>query len=266
MNIVKKIKAYFSAKQALVAKYADPDTIFIYQMGKVGSTSLEHSIPGAIHIHAFYLKNHTCPVRVKGLAKFGWRYFIYSIEQAFFSALLRWTFKKRKHTKIITLVREPRSRNLSMFFHDLDAYLFAAHTNCLSTRNKPLSTRVQSKDLIEQVYNEEFDHLYALNWFEKEFKPMTGIDIYSTAFDKDLGYSQISNGNISVLCVRTDRLDSSVEIIEKFIGKQLIMVNSNSAETKWYSDLYQHFALSYKLPETIEKKIITSKFYQHFFN
>ncbi|MDT0602804.1 putative capsular polysaccharide synthesis family protein [Thalassotalea castellviae] len=259
------MKRYIKRQLKKCQRYADPNTIFIYQMGKVGSTTLENAIAGSLHIHAFYSKNSTCVIRQKGLNKFGFRAIFYTLEREISDFIHRIIFKRRAHTKIITLVREPIARNQSMFFHDIDAYLFSVHTNCLNTRRTPLPTRSQPKLLLEKVFNEEFDHFYPLNWFDKEFKPMTGVDIYSKAFNKELGYSLIDNKGVSVLCISIDKLDDLTSVIEEFIGHKLVLLKDNNSENKWYSELYKQFRQHYQLPSNIEKTIKISKFYQHFF-
>jgi len=235
-------------------------------MGKVGSTSLEHSLPNAVHLHAFYSKNHTCPIRLKGLAKFGLKHFFYRMEQELVNLLLRKAFKQRSHTKIITLVRNPQARNISMFFHDLDAYLFAAHTNCLNTRKLPLPTRCQNSEILFDIFNQEFDHDYPLTWFDREFLPMTGINIYDHEFDKENGFTYAQSNSVEVICICTDKLKSSVKQIAEFVGKEIVLTNVNQANEKWYGDIYQDFIQSYELPAAQQEEINNSQYYQHFFS
>jgi hypothetical protein len=261
-SLKKRVKFY----KEILLQYSDEKTIFIYQMGKVGSTSLELALPNAVHVHAFYSKNHTCPVRLKGLAKFGFKHFIYRVEQELLALLLRRAFKSRTHTKIITLVRDPQARNISMFFHDLDAYLFAAHTNCLNTREAPLPTRCQNADVLVDIFNQEFDHQYALNWFDEEFIPMTGIDVYCQAFNKEDGFTFLENDKTSVLCIRTDKLSTCTEQIKQFTGENIELQYENKAEGKWYESIYRHFKSAYEYEPDLLAKQKTSKFYKHFFD
>ena len=240
MKFIQGIKRRLLRHKKLIERYANEETVFIYQMGKVGSTTIENSIKNAVH-------------------------FIYRIEQGILAFILRAAFKKRKKTKIVTLVREPIKRNISMFFHDLDAYLFMAHTNCLNSRNMPLPTRNQSLDLLTEVFNQEFDHEYPINWFDKEFKPMTGINIYETAFDIDKGCSFIKNKGIEVLCIRTDKIKNCINELSRFVNEEVDLSFENQAELKWYGDLYQQFKSQYRLPNNKEQSIKQSKFYRHFF-
>ena len=265
MNVLKGIKRRIQRHLALCKRYKDKDTIFIYQMGKVGSTTLENSIPNALHVHAFYNANHTCPIRQYGIYKFGFLHYFYRVEQEILSYIIRYIFKKRKNTKIITLVREPVSRNISMFFHDIDAYLFAATTNCMNSRKKTLSTRSQEGNILVDVFNQEFNHDYVLDWFDKEFLPMTGIDIYSYEFNSSIGYSRIQENNVEVLCLNIKKLSSSINILNQFTGSPITLLTSNYADEKWYSHAYQEFKVSYSPPEAYQLKVKKSKYYNHFF-
>ena len=264
-KFIQGVNRRLSRHKALIQRYKNEDTVFVYQMGKVGSTSLEKTIPNAIHVHAFYNANHTCPVRLKGLAKFGVKHFIYRLEQELMAYLLRRAFRSRRNTKIVTLVRNPQARNISMFFHDLDAYLFSAHTNCVNSRKAPLATRNQNPEILKEIFETEFDHDYPLNWFDREFKAMTGIDVYQYSFDKEKGYAHIKSGTFDVLCLRTNVLNNSVELLSEFLSEGVTLVSENTAEQKWYSSAYAEFKANYQYPKEMTDKIETSPFFKHFF-
>jgi hypothetical protein len=265
IKIMHAIKRRLARHQQLLNQYKDPDTIFIYQMGKVGSTSLTLGINNTLHVHAFYLKNHTCPARLQGLAKFGLLHIVYRAEQEVMAYLVRRAFRQRKHSKIITLVREPVARNMSMFFHDLDAYLFAAHTNCMNTRDKALPTRFQDMDLLNKVFEQEFDHYYPLNWFDNEFARMTGLNIYDYDFNRDLGYCLIKKPSVEVFCLRTDKIAERMDDLSEFCGSKVNLTAVNRADDKWYHEVYKQFSREYSYSTDELDKIYNSQFFQHFF-
>jgi hypothetical protein len=266
MQLIHGLKRRLSRYKELLDVYADEKTIFVYQMGKVGSTTLENSLKNVINVHAFYNKNHTCPIRLQGFAKFGLGHMFIRLEQEVLAFLLRKAFRGREHTKIITLVREPVVRNISMFFHDLDAYLFAAHTNCMNTRQAPLPTRCQDKALLLDVFEHEFDHEYALNWFDNEFAVMTGINVYDYPFNKELGYCLINKPSIDVLCLRTDKINDCIDALSEFTDCKLSLLPSNRADNKWYSEVYKQFYAAYSSSSLGQaRNIVESKFFKHFF-
>ncbi|REL26118.1 hypothetical protein DXX93_05690 [Thalassotalea euphylliae] len=266
LSLIKAALRRVKRHKVLIDKYKDPDTVFVYQMGKVGSTALESAIPEALHVHAFYNKNHTCPVRLKGLAKFGFKHIALRLEQELIAFLIRRAFRARSHTKIITLVRDAKQRNISMFFHDIDAYLFAAHTNCISSRRVPIPTRNQSKQLLATVFEDEFNHAYPLTWFDNELLPMTGIDMFQHTFDKENGVQRIQANSIDLLCIRMDKLSANKGALEEFIGREVALEFKNDANSKWYAELYQSFKSTYQYPEELAKSIDNSPFQKHFFD
>lgn len=94
--------------------YLNSENIIIYQMGKVGSTSLEKSLPNSFHTHTLYAKepNPLSTSFYKSSFVLKTRYF-----------LIRNLIKRRRKIKIISVVRHPLERNFSMFFHDLPEWL-----------------------------------------------------------------------------------------------------------------------------------------------
>src|SRR4051812_8379469 len=107
---LKKIKYYLTG-----------NLILIYQMGKVGSTCIEKSLMTqkfqTAHYHSFFsplpyimFKNF---YSIKYYVSF-WNRLIYRIKMT----ILLYLIKRNKNVKIISLIREPISRNLSMFFQD----------------------------------------------------------------------------------------------------------------------------------------------------
>ncbi|WP_174199870.1 putative capsular polysaccharide synthesis family protein [Marinifaba aquimaris] len=242
----------------------DPETIFIYQMGKVGSTSLELGINKSFHVHCFYLANHTCPARIK-VNQIGLKNRLKRCSDSLFRFLQRTLFKVKANKKIITLVRNPVERNMSMFFHDIDAYLFMAHTNFLNTRKQLLPTRNQSSTILEDVFTNEFDHNYPLCWFDNEFYKTTGINIYSYRFDKKVGYIELEERGHRVICLAQETLNKNLDKIESFLDCSINISEHNSADMKWYADIYHKFKTEFEIPAYIKYKLENSKFYQHFY-
>ena len=257
---------YYNSWKNITKKYSNEDTIFIYQMGKVGSSSLESSIENSIHVHSFFPKNHICMLRDKAKAGFGIKYYFSRMKTYIHGWLIRKIIRKRPITKIITLVRDPVARNISQYFHDLDAYLFSAHINFLGNRPAALMTRNQQVGLLPEVFESEFPHNYPLCWFDQELKQMTQLDIYSEPFNKSEGYSVIKNANFEVLCLRLDKLDANIDRIEKFIGIGFQLNNCNRAEEKWYSFIYQNFKSHFKFSnQLVANKMLVNQFVEHFF-
>ncbi|TPV53846.1 capsular biosynthesis protein [Aestuariibacter sp. GS-14] len=243
----------FRRLKEISERFSNESNVLIYQMGKVGSTSLEKSIPNSIHIHTLYgnapcwvfQKQHRSGIR----ALFG---FIGDL-------IKRSCILKRKKVKIITLVRDPYKRNLSMFFQDISHWIY----NYLGS--KGADCRTDDNEFLFQVFENSFDQDYLHLWFDKEIRRFTGIDVYNRNFS-DLGFELYKKDKFEVLLLRAEDLNDNIKIIEEFLGFEISFSSSNVGDNKWYSSLYKDFRIQ------AEDKLLTykqnlkkSRFYRHFY-
>lgn len=233
-------------------KFKNEKNIIIYQMGKVGSSSLENSIKGSIHTHMFF-GNSPCHVHLRqrrsGIKKYSGK---------IGDAIKVTALKRRKIIKIITPIRDPADRNISMFFQDL------AHWIYFHTGKGNHDSRFEGDDYLKTVFKESFDHEYALNWFDIEFRRLTGIDIYSYPYDKEKGIATINKGKFSVLVLDSNKIEDNIPLIEEFAQQKITLKNTNTAERKWYGDIYKKFKSEFDI-EHYREKLKTHKFYKKFY-
>jgi hypothetical protein len=118
LTIPKKIHELVTDKQR--KELADSQILLVYQMGKVGSTTVTETLTrefGADKvIQAHFLSDHF-KQRAAGQNKYKWH--LQQIERV--EHLMR--KKQQKRIKLITLVRDPVSRNVSDFFQNPQNYL-----------------------------------------------------------------------------------------------------------------------------------------------
>lgn len=246
-----------------IIRYIHPGSVFIYQMGKVGSSSIEASVENSIHIHNFY-DNDPCYINMHlhfpGLS----RYFKYHM----FYFFRRVLFRLRRETKIITVVRDPHDRNVSMFFQNLHSWLVAAYTGFPKGRNnvRQVLGRAEGIEVLHQVYDSVFPKEYPLNWFDFEFKRITGVDVYDYEFNTETGVAEIKNGKYRILIIRADVINSNRDLIAKFLGDDTMQLSyANDGGKKWYAPVYKEFKKTYKTPESDMKMYAESRYFRHFF-
>jgi len=236
--------------------YADERHILLYQMGKVGSTSLEKTISGSIHFHTLY-NNRPCYV----VGKQRRNTLIKKMQGKLYDGLRRAAIKSRKKIKIITLVRDPYSRNVSAFFQDFAYWMY--EYACQTTE---LQRTHNTEGIIYTVYDNLFSHTYGINWFDDEFKKLTGINIYKHDFDKEQGYSIIKEGKYEVLVLTLEKLDKAWAAIEEFAGLKMELKNSNLSTSKWYGGMYADFVRYYKPAENYLDMLYNSPMSGHFYS
>jgi len=216
--------------------------IFIYQMGKVGSTSLEESIENSVHMHTLY-SNSECWVREAQL--WGLLSPLQKIKRYVGSKLDRMIIRSNNEVKIITLVRDPVARDVSMFFQRLPYW----YTHYLNANNYGKISRADGDEIIHESFNKSFDHDYSVTWFDKEIKRFTGIDVMEMEFNKDKGFGIAKRGKFSLLVLTLEKMEENHAsgVIEEFVGQKFSLVKGrNEGGNKWYSDVYKRFRKNYK--------------------
>ena len=91
---------------SLIRQIWNKDIILIYNMGKVGSSSIEAQVPNAFHTHTLYGKP---PSRPYHELKFGKA--IMFLRKITIYPAKRFLFRRAKTVKIVTFIRRPEERN-----------------------------------------------------------------------------------------------------------------------------------------------------------
>ncbi|UTW02471.1 hypothetical protein KDX31_14060 [Amphritea atlantica] len=235
-------------------KYKRKEFYLIYQMGKVGSDA----VCGAIgddcveHIHTLYGGNPNDKYLQRNNIKAPVYDFIYYGIKRF---LLRLGAKNKK-LKVITLVRDPISRDPSMFFQDLDGYV---HQKRKESYSDYISFNTGGVSRLISLYEEVYDFEYGLSWFERELKRYTGIDIYESSFVN--GFVRVENDKFDVLCLRMEKLDELEAVLSDFCNRDIHLIRRNESVDKWYKSIYESFRLNYKIGERRLDQYKQSKLY-----
>jgi hypothetical protein len=238
-----------------VARFRAAETVFIYQMGKVGSTSLENAIPNSLHLHSLF-NNPPCPVRAQRRERSLFHRLRRQIGDGYKASLIR----SRSLTKIITLVRDPFERNLSMYFQDLP-YWVSAYVEL-----NPGRMRDEGFDLLFDAFSEMFPHEYPTQWFGAELKALTGIDVFEYDFSHEQGFARIQKGSFDVMVLRADRVTSLQAELGAFLGNSVSLDETNRGNHKWYGSVYETFKQTYRPPERLVEAVFSSPVARHFFS
>lgn len=233
--------------------------VFIYSMGKVGSNSLSYTLEsagidcsskhyfGGEQLHFF--QNHKSNWPGKAYRK--WAQFY-----------LR---QQPKKVNIITLVRDPLARNLSMTFFSLERILY--HTLQSKDGRNLKGQNLSRSELIQIGFEEQLNHRGPLLWFEEEFGAVVGINVYDFPFDQSAGYSIIEQEHVRVLILKLEKLQSLEKVIAKFVGlKDFKLRSANRSEKNWYADLYKEFKQNFVPTEEYIQLLYESKFMKHFYS
>jgi len=256
--------------------------ILVYQMGKVGSSTVRNTLllrglHPVLHLHTF------SPLREKRAEEVAVpealeEPLVREIEHArsvFASLSTRarlqltlheWMNERRlrrhllrpgRPLKIITSVREPIAANVSMFFQLLPWY----------TGGRYAPDRISTEALI-QLFFERYSCYRPLIWFDEEMKFQTGVDVYQHEFPGERGSLAFRKGHVEVLVLKTETDDVVKEkALSEFVGAPNIrLVKSNVAADKAYARQYSEFKERIRFPDAFFQSMYASRYAQHFYS
>jgi hypothetical protein len=244
------------------------DVILVYQMGKVGSRTIVDSLKeikinkSIYHVH--FLNNENIKKSqniLKNIYGFNFNVNKWCLYESNF--IKKFILNKNRNIYIISLVREPISRNISSFFFNIEKFI----PNCVDLYNR----KKISLEHIKEIYFEKFhEHDLPLTWFDTEMKEIFKINIFSIKNTniKEKGYFIIKYEDINIMIIRTENIDNfSKSSLKEFLGiKEIFFKKSNSSIDKKYFDLYQNFIDYIIFPSEYLEKMYSSNYAKFFYS
>lgn len=230
--------------------------VLVYQMGKVGSKSITQSVNDLPGFDAFNV-HRLCPENIRRVDA-GHAFLGRQLTDDTLGLFLRRKLfsNPQDRIRIISVVREPVSRNVSAYFENLKSI----------EKNDHVHVTLGIEELTKNFLM-NYPHETPLHWFEKELESTTGIDIYSYPFDTTTGHVRIVSGPFDVLVIRSELdNDQKSELIAGFLGiSEFKISNHNISGSKAYGKTYRQFVESALLPQTYISRMLESQYACHFY-
>jgi len=155
---------------------------------------------------------------------------------------------------VVTVVREPVMRSASEFFQS-GRRMGRLHDAESTT---PLLERFAVTQGIPRT----------IDWFEREFEPNLGVDVYAQPFDPSLGYAIIESPVARVLVLRQESLDVAPAALRRFLALEhdVDIVEENVGSSKEYSTLYASVLNGVCLSDAALDLAYDSRFARHFYS
>lgn len=240
----------------------------LYQMGKVGSTSVHDALLGA-ELDTPVYKVHF--LSDQGIAH----------GEKFHQETLKNPWEETPHIKttklvreamaadpdlrldVVTLVREPVRREVSEFFQ----YVEALHPELLDEDGR-LKTQRAARVLQARFmfYNESNN--YTCRWFDMEIKELFGLDVFAYPFDHEQGYTLIEEGNVRLLILRLEDLDQTLNPgLRKLVGPGYKdwEGRANVGAKKDRGGQYKELVSNFRLRRPIAEKVYGTTYARHFY-
>ena len=250
------------------ANWSANSPLFVYQCGKVGSSSVYTSLKRLVrrravyHVHFLsrqgidnaisFVKNSDDPVLVHHLV---------------LSQVLRRQLDRmpNMHLNVISLVRDPIARAVSDLFENItmtDRHLIRRDNRIdidglLSVMLARLDAGANSVDFAER-------------WFDSEVREITGVDVFRNEFQSQRGWGLYRGERASLLVIRLENLSSAFpEAVATWLGTRpetVKLVDANVGENKWYADDYRRFLARFTLHPSLCRRLYGTRFMRHFYH
>ena len=269
-HYVKNLIHINNIHQELACEILNPEIVLVYQMAKVGSSSITRTIKAngvrpVYQIHSLnrqYIENLWKDIKLYN-SYFGRDVIDHDIIISRYLSKRTHKLLGKRKIKIITSVRDPIARNISHFFQGIEKYF----------PNFVQSAEVGSLDLkevIQSFWKHQGHRLdYHWKWFEREFKAVLGIDIFSVNFSPEKGYKieKFGDKNIELLILKLESFDQSLEIsLKDFFGLDALRLKEgNISNKKPYNFVYKNFLEEVKFPQSYVDRIYDHQFMKHFY-
>ena len=260
----KAFKASIKARSAFSNSNIPP--ILVYQMGKVGSSTVCRSLEttsllpnSVLHLHFLSkdLAEHRKVHERAGI--FPPPYHIYLGEA------VQKTLANRKNfpIKVISLVREPIAFVVSDIFQNPH---FASESLQASTG---LIDPQRVSAYVEKELRNVNSFAYLYEWFDRELKTVFDIDVFKTSFPVDVGYKSYSEGSVEALIIRLEDLsEKGPKVISEFLDldDRLVLKRSNIRSESDTRGAYQEVLKRISVDLLLREEIYEHNFVRHFYS
>lgn len=238
--------------------------VLVYQMGKVGSTSVLNALKQSglrlvYRLHLLNLNNmHLLYPQMIDAANP-----VVLAEKKVYAPITRqlqnYILARKGTIKVITPIRDPVTRNVSMYFENLSDFHFP---NIMDLTDIPV-------DLLLEKFFREVRHNLPLVWFDLEMRDVLGVDVYQYPFPKEEGFLRIQENNIDILLLKSELTDEiKVKVIAEYLeinSFQLKCVNRAQDKTA-INNIYPLFLSAFeKKSSHYRDTMMNSRYYQHFY-
>lgn len=243
-------------------KYNIDAPIIVYQMGKVGSSSvydalcdLDLDVP-VYHAHVL----NRFDVYEEGVrrTRVAPENNMEALDKG--RALRRKIDSGRWRTwSLVSLVRAPIPRAVSDFFENVDAYV------------PDFWARWQRGDVpveqVNEIFWTRFRDYSLIYWFDDQVRDLFDIDVFATPFPRARGYGIYASAKARLLLMRLEDLNQCADAaLHEFLGvPHLPLAPKNSGTVKEYGALYREFIAQLRLPPEYIQEMHQSRYAQHFY-
>jgi len=241
--------------------------LFVYQCGKVGSSSVYTSLKQLDRRRAVYHVHFLSQVGIANAISF--------VENSddpvlrhhlVLSQVLRRQLDCMPNMRlnVISLVRDPIARAVSDLFENIT--LTDRH---LIGRDNRIDVDGLLSVMLARLEGGAASVDFAETWFDTEIREVTGIDVFRDRFLPEQGWGLYQGERASLLVIRLEDLSSVfAEAVGAWLGtgpENVKLIDANVGENKWYADDYRRFLAKFALHPDLCGRLYATRFMRHFY-
>lgn len=260
-NLKSKRKKTYRNRLSLLKDSFNED-VRIVSEPKTASSTIQHLTNSLWHIHYFGIPvQEFRPIAISTRIR---RIFRSLINRYFFYCF---KFKAKflnEPVKIISCVRPQEDRVTSDFFYNLEYRLVKFRMHIESSYRLKNYTNI-----IEDLYFESIEYWEKMyqkyDYFDREIKELTGIDVYAVPFDKSKGFQIYKKNNFELMIIKSSHINQLTKEISNFSGnKAFDDTPKNHSSQKWYYSIYKEFYTD-SVKSAVKERFKNTKYSTHFY-
>lgn len=247
-------------------------------MGKVASTSVYRSLCRAAvpwnvyHVHMLdksHLKDREQMIKRSIFGKKNESAHLYQ-DLLWKPIWLNHKIGSAKEIKLVTMVREPIGRNISLFFQWTEFSESETNFNFVSRSRKfPFEISTPKNDLspLFEYFINHFTHDSHIDWLNNELSKTFGFQLLNESFDREQGFAIYQSERAKLLLLKLEHLDKSFEeATSQFLGDGISLIKANEAKDKDIREIYLRFRNEIQLPQEYIDSVYNSEYVLHFYS
>jgi hypothetical protein len=261
-----------------VSRKTNTDPLLVYQMGKVGSTSilagLESRLPDTPVFHVHTLSSPQLRV-IENIYRNSWRdpqkrpknsnQPLHLWHSQYLEKRLA-DDRGQRRWRIITLVRDPVARAISEFFEVLHLQYDYDYQGLI--RERSIEEVVEGARRLFMESHGAQSEAFSMAWFDRELKSVFGVDVSASPFPRATGYAIYRDGRVDVLLLKLEKLnDCAKAAFGEFLGlDQFEIPRVNDSSRKAYREVYRSFIDHFRLPVPFLDEVYASSWVELFYD
>jgi hypothetical protein len=239
--------------------------VLVFQMGKVGSSSVFYSLQrAALSASVYHAHMLTDLDEMEAAIRSRYPDASQTLDQIENGRMIRDELDSdpNRSWSVITMTRDPIAQNVSAFFQRLPEIAPE-----LAAPDSPVPSNQEVEALVRAFEERYGEHKSPLNWFDDQFTPVFGVDLLAQPFAKERGWDISTAGVHRVLSATMESLDSSgSEAIGSLLGRRSFqLLRRNEGKRKGYSTRYEAFCKAYRPTDDYIERMYDSRMVRHFY-